>query len=132
MNFFGRAAQSLLGGGGGDTSLITLSPTASTLTPSSSSGYSSDIASSPDGRRSNTRSPTIHQHHNSDTDEDNTDTEDDSGIADAHNLTARAKRFFPDLGIGDVAMMAVGTGGSSADSGAANGATTLNTFLTYW
>lgn len=109
MNFFERAAQTLLGG-----SSVALAP--APLTASSSG--TSDVSFS--SRRSNTISP----QRDGDTDDDATDTEDDSGIADEHDMTARAKRFFPDLGISELAM----TGNTDASSGA----TTLNSFLTYW
>lgn len=124
MNFFERAAQSLLGG----TKHIALAQHQTPLS-ASSSGVSSDISSPDDGRRSNTRSPMLNNT-SSDTDDDITDTEDDSGIADAHHdLTARAKRFFPDLGISEVAIAA---SAASSTASVAQGANTLNTFLTYW
>lgn len=115
MNFFERAAQSLLGG-----SSLSLTPN----TLSASNSVISDVSSP--ARQSNTRSPTFN---NSDTDDDVTDTEEDSGIADAHDLTARAKRFFPDLGIGNEAMLDFQ---SSRMVTTAPGGNTLNTFLTYW
>lgn len=124
MNFFERAAQTLLGGTSSSSSVALMS--ASPLT-ASSSGVS-DI-SLPSRRRSTTRSPTLLT---SDTEDDVTDTEDDSGIADAHDLSARAKRFFPDLGLSDVAMAAASASGSSIAPGVSPGAHTLNTFLTYW